>query len=242
MKKSKFQIGQTVTVIDKGCRYPGYHEMAKIMRLTNWSPNGSMQNGGIATIVAVELHPDSSRKTYLYGVQLPCGEQEIIGEGGLELYADNCSSTIKISREILNSYWDAATTEQRGYINKHFQLDGTTTADAIKGLRDIACDKWRKIIMSNHPEVFPEDSKYFDLKGLRGDVNGVRLIRDGSCIFTIEEAKAAGFSGNGFIQIADAILGGEYKNRGFYLGDSCNWEFHETKCGGWVVVPTKKGK
>jgi len=232
MKKSKFQIGQTVTVIDAGCRYPNYSEMADKMGLTKWKGDGPIANDDIVKIVAVDVHPSS--KKYLYGVTLPCGAQEIISEDGLKLYADNCSSTVKISREILNGYWDAATTEQREYINKHFQLNGTTTADAIKGLRDIACDKWRKIIMSNHPEVFPEDSKYFDLKGLRGD--------DGSCIFTMKEAKAAGFSGNGFIQIANAIFDGEYKNRGFYLSDSVNWEFHETECGGWVVVPTKKGK
>ena len=232
MKKSEFQIGQTVTVIDAGCRYPNYSEMANKMGLTKWKGDGPIATDDIVKIVAVDVHPSTNK--YLYGVTLPCGAQEIISEDGLELYADNCSSTIKISREILNGYWDAATTEQREYINKHFQLDGTTTADAIKGLRDIACSKWRKIIMSNHPEVFPEHSKYFDLKSLRRD--------GGSCIFTQEEAVAAGFHSSGFIQIAEAILDGSYKNRGFYLSDSVNWEFHETDGGGWVVVPTKKGK
>jgi len=160
MKKSKFQIGQTVTVIDKCHRYPYYDKMAEIMRLTNWSPNGPMQNGGIATIVAVELHPDSYTKTYLYGVQLPCGGQVIIGEGGLQL---STNDIIKINRDTLNSYWDAATMSQREYINKHFQLDGTTTVDAIIKLHSIACDTWKGIIKTNHPDCFPVTKSAIEL-------------------------------------------------------------------------------
>lgn len=230
MKKSEFQIGQTVTVIDAGCRYPNYSEMANKMGLTKWKGDGPIATDDIVKIVAVDVHPSTNK--YLYGVTLPCGAQEIISEDGLELYADNCSSTIKISRDTLNSYWDAATTEQREYINKHFQLDGTTTVDAIKGLRDIACDKWKKIIMSNHPEVFPEHSKYFDLKGLR---------RNGADCFTAEELVGTGLNAS-FLQVANNALDSEYRNKGLYLSMQYNWEFHETEYGGWVVVPTKKGK
>jgi hypothetical protein len=231
-KQFKFQIGDRVVVSDCGQQYSSYDTMALKMGLNKWNSNrtNSVNNGVVATIVARNVHDDE--RVLLYGIESLAGTQHVMSENGLRLREE--SNTIKISREILNGYWDAATTEQREYINKHFQLDGTTTVDAIKGLRNIACDKWEKIIMSNHPEVFPEHSKYFDLKSLKR--NG------GSCIFTHEEAVAAGFHSSGFIQIANAILDGNYKDKGFYLSDSVNWEFHETECGGWVVVPTKKGK
>jgi hypothetical protein len=143
------------------------------------------------------------------------------------------TQTIKITKEQLFAYYEAATDSQKEYMDEHFKLSGTTTIQGIIGLHEIACSKWKSIIKKNHPECFPEDSKYFDLKSLRGD--------DGSCIFTQEEAQAAGLN-NSFLQVANDVLGSKYKNKGFYLSDHYNWEFHETAYGGWVVVPTKKGK
>ena len=234
MKKTRFQIGQTVKITNTGHRYPGYREMAEKMGLTKWMIGKMMRQGDYPTIVAV-VYDDSNRKT-LYGVELG-GQQEIYSESGFLASAIDCDPTsyIHIDRDTLNSYWDAATTSQREYMNNHFQLDGTTTIAAIRGLRDIACDAWKKVITSNHSEVFPEYSKYFDL---------APLLRDGgrhnTCVFTCEQEKAAGVSG--VIMIANAILDGKYRNKGFYLSDNYNWEFHETDGGGWVVVPTKRGK
>ena len=145
------------------------------------------------------------------------------------------TQTIKITKEQLFAYYEAATGSQKEYMDEHFKLSGTTTIQGIIGLHEIACSKWKSIIKKNHPECFPEDSKYYDLKSLRR--NG-----EFSCIFTQEEAVAAGFHSSGFIQIANGVLDGEYKNKGFYLSDSVNWEFHVTEGGGWVVVPTKKDK
>ena len=226
----KFQIGDKVVVSNRGQQYSSYDTMALKMGLSKWTKTNDVDNRTLATIVAKEIHEDGS--TRLYGIETTNGTQHIISENGLRLHEE--SNTIKISRDILNSYWDAATTEQREYINKHFRLDGTTTVDAIKGLHDLACSKWKPIIKENHSEYFPEDNKYYDLKSLRRD--------GGSCIFTHEEAQVAGFNNSGFIQIAEGILDGKYKNKGFYLSDHYNWEFHETEYGGWVVVPTKKGK
>lgn len=63
--------------------------------------------------------------------------------------------SIKISRDILNEYYDAATTLQREFINEHFKLNGTTTVESIIGLHDLACDTWKNIIKENHPNCFP---------------------------------------------------------------------------------------
>jgi len=65
------------------------------------------------------------------------------------------NKTIKISRELLNEYYDAATTFQREFINEHFKLNGTTTVESIIGLHDLACDTWKNIIKENHPNCFP---------------------------------------------------------------------------------------
>jgi len=228
-KQFKFQIGDRVVVSDCGQQYSSYDTMALKMGLNKWNSNrtNSVNNGVVATIVARSVHDDE--RVLLYGIESLVGTQHVISENGLRLREE--SNTIKISRDTLNSYWDAATTDQREYINKHFQLDGTTTVDAIKGLRNIACDKWKKIIASNHPEVFPEHSKYFDLKGLKRGLN--------SDCFTAEELVGTGLN-RGFLQVANAVLNGEYRDKGLYLSDLYNWEFHETEYGGWVVVPTKK--
>lgn len=63
--------------------------------------------------------------------------------------------SIKISRDILNEYYDSATLFQREFINEHFKLNGTTTVESIIGLHDLACDTWKNIIKENHPNCFP---------------------------------------------------------------------------------------
>ena len=67
----------------------------------------------------------------------------------------NIKKSIKISRDILNEYYDAGTTLQRDFINEHFKLNGTTTVESIIGLHDLACDTWKNIIKENHPNCFP---------------------------------------------------------------------------------------
>ena len=62
---------------------------------------------------------------------------------------------IKISRTLLNEYYEAATASQREFINDNFTIDGTTTVESIIGLHNIACDTWKNIIKENHPECFP---------------------------------------------------------------------------------------
>jgi hypothetical protein len=71
------------------------------------------------------------------------------------------SKQIQISRELLNEYYNAATTPQKEYLTKYFKLDGTTTVEAIRGLHDIACEGWKPKIKKNHPDCFPI-TKYFD--------------------------------------------------------------------------------
>jgi hypothetical protein len=73
------------------------------------------------------------------------------------------NKTIKISRELLNEYYDAATTFQRDFINEHFKLNGTTTVESIIGLHDLACDTWKNIIKENHPNCFPTTKSAIEL-------------------------------------------------------------------------------
>jgi hypothetical protein len=62
---------------------------------------------------------------------------------------------IKISRTLLNEYYEAATITQQEFINAHFKIDGTTTVESIIGLHNIACDTWKPTIKANHPDCFP---------------------------------------------------------------------------------------
>jgi hypothetical protein len=70
---------------------------------------------------------------------------------------------IKISRTLLNEYYEAATASQREFINDNFTIDGTTTVESIIGLHNIACDTWKPIIKDNHPECFPVTKSAIEL-------------------------------------------------------------------------------
>jgi hypothetical protein len=70
---------------------------------------------------------------------------------------------IKISRTLLNEYYEAATASQREFINDNFTIDGTTTVTSIIGLHNIACNEWKPIIKDNHPECFPVTKSSIEL-------------------------------------------------------------------------------
>jgi len=73
------------------------------------------------------------------------------------------NKTIKISRTLLNEYYEAATASQREFINDNFTIDGTTTVASIIGLHNIACDAWKPTIKANHPECFPVTKSAIEL-------------------------------------------------------------------------------
>jgi hypothetical protein len=75
----------------------------------------------------------------------------------------NTNKTIQISRSLLNEYYEAATMDQREFINNHFKIDGTTTVESIVKLHNIACDTWKGIIKDNHPECFPVTKSAIEL-------------------------------------------------------------------------------
>jgi hypothetical protein len=136
--------------------------------------------------------------------------------------------TIQISRTLLNQYYDAATVEQREYIINHFKLDGTTTDKAIRELHDLACKDWKPKIKANHPDCFPEKSKYFDFS---------KYVNKHGCdgIVSSNVADSLGLCKN-FIQ----VRGSSTKNnlRAFYLTSEYNWELIK-EGGATVLIPTK---
>jgi len=138
------------------------------------------------------------------------------------------TKSIQISRKLLIEYYEASTTPQREYLTKHFKLDGTTTDEAIRGLYEMACSKWKPRIKKNHPECFPEDSKYFDFLEFLGRKS---LIED-------EVADLLGMNRD-FIQIRKASS--EYGNRSFYLDSDYNWELIQDG-DNKILIPTKKVK
>jgi len=141
--------------------------------------------------------------------------------------------SIQISRELLNEYYDAATTPQREYLAEHFKLDGTTTDEAIRGLYDLACVLWKKKIKKNHPDCFHEDSKHFDFSS-RGTLRGI--VSD-------EVADSLGMK-HDFIQIRNNSDNPETHYRSFYLSSKYDWKLvqdgPETNGAAWALIPTKK--
>ena len=143
------------------------------------------------------------------------------------------SQKITISRELLNEYYEAATDNQRKFINDNFKINGETTIAAIIELHALACEKWKPIITKNHPDCFPEESKYFDLTKL--------AIQDNSVLFSNDKAKEIGFKDNNFMQILiSSAPSEELRNKGFYLSRDYNWEFTKLSNGGCMLIPSRK--
>jgi len=138
--------------------------------------------------------------------------------------------TIQISRTLLNEYFDAATMSQQEYLTKHFKLDGTTTDEAIRGLCELACNTWKPKIKANHPECFPEDSKYFDFSKHTNQYGCDSIVSN-------NVADSLGLCRN-FIQVR--ISNTENNDRSFYLDRRYNWELVKENEEAMVLIPTKK--
>ena len=146
------------------------------------------------------------------------------------------TKSIQITRDLLNQYYDAATTPQRAYLTEHFKLDGTTTDEAIRGLYEMACSTWKPRIKKNHPDCFPEDSKYFDFSG-HVEKNGyVSVIPE-------DAAESLGLNHN-FIRVRHNPKNEKTHCRSFYLDSSYNWELvqdvAENGDAVMALIPTKK--
>ena len=212
--ETKFKIGDKVKVIDSDNCYGHYDAMADQMGLKNWKVGNNLSDGDEGMIVAIEKHPDLGK--IIYGMYTN-GREYIMNVDGLELVRDNTSGpivdtnkTIKIDRTTLNEYYDAATAEQKKFLNDNFKLDGTTTVKSVRELHDIACEKWKRIIKKNHPECF-EDDKHFTREELQNMFNVDIMIRNS----------------------------GDYMNKGFYLQSCYKWEIKTDSLGVQVLIPTK---
>jgi len=139
------------------------------------------------------------------------------------------TKTIKIPHSLLVEYYNAATTPQKEYLSKHFKLDGTTTDETIRGLYELACSTWKPKIKANHPECFPEESKYFDFSkhtNLHGYHN----------IVSSDVAHSLGLCRN-FIQVRNSDT--KNSDRSFYLHSDYNWELVKD-AGAMILIPTKR--
>lgn len=148
-------------------------------------------------------------------------------ENNTNMKTPNPDTEIKIGRDLLNQYYDAATSEQREYINNNFKVDGTTTVQGIIGFHDIACATWQPKIKANHPECFVVESKEFDFSKMR-------------CknLFNKDVIEALGIGcDNQFLEVRN---GGEYQTKAFWLTDELNWELKKDSEGEWVLIPTRK--
>jgi len=140
--------------------------------------------------------------------------------------------TIQIPHSLLIEYYEASTTPQREYLTKHFKLDGTTTDEAIRGLYEMACSKWKPKIKANHPDCFPEDSKYFDFSEHTNQYGYDSIVSS-------DVAHSLGLC-RGFIQVRGASTS-ENDRRAFYLTSEYNWELVNDN-GAMTLIPTKKVK
>lgn len=146
------------------------------------------------------------------------------------------TKSIQITRDLLNQYYDAATTPQREYLTVHFKLDGTTTDEAIRGLHDLACSTWKRRIKKNHPDCFPKDSKRFDFSNCVGKKGFKGIVSN-------DVAESLGMREN-FIQIRNNVTNQETHYCSFYLTSDYDWKLVQdgTESGGtvWTLIPTKK--
>lgn len=139
MKENKFKIGDKVRLINKG-----------------YLTSNSIGYEGIITNTC-----SRGEKSYykldnqFWDWSLESDLELVLKENNMDI--DKKQTPIKIHSDLVFTYFKAADDIQKIYINNHFQLDGSTTVEAIKGLYDIACEGWKPKIKANHPEVFKED-------------------------------------------------------------------------------------
>ena len=79
----KFEVGDTVEVIDQGEHYSSYELMANAMGilLPAWKRH-AIKNGYIGEVISRKVHGDGN--DILYGVQFSNSDINIIGESGLK--------------------------------------------------------------------------------------------------------------------------------------------------------------
>jgi hypothetical protein len=177
-------------------------------------------------------HPDDESKYYGGSIAQCLDDYPQFVEITLEQFREitnsnqtTMSKSIQISRKLLNEYYDASTSEQKEYLIKYFKLDGTTTVEAIRGLHDMACEGWKPKIKKNHPDCFPEESKYFDFS------------EHASSIISEDVCRSLGL-GKDFIQVRNSS-NPETDKRSFYLSPTYNWELVRDG-NATVLIPTKK--
>jgi len=140
------------------------------------------------------------------------------------------TTAIQISRNLLNEYYEAATTPQKEYLSEHFKLSGWTTIGAIRGLYDVACNDWKTKIKANHPNCFEPKSKEFDF--------GDYVAKNSKCILKAHAGEELGL-GYDFIEVRVDRCS-DYYHKGFYLNSKYNWELITDNENQKVLVPTKK--
>jgi hypothetical protein len=99
----------------------------------------------------------------------------------------------------------------------------------------MACSTWKPKIKKNHPDCFPEDSKYFDFS----EHVGKRIVSVDVC-----ESLGLAETDRSFIQVRNNSDNPQTHHRSFYLSSYYNWELVQdgTEDGRTVMVliPTKK--
>ena len=108
-------------------------------------------------------------------------------------------------------------------------MDGTTTDEAIRGLYELACGGWKPKIKANHPECFPEESKYFDFSKHTNQYGCDSIVSS-------DVAHSLGLCRD-FIQVRAGSS--KYSDRAFYLTNDYNWELIK-EGGAMTLIPTKK--
>ncbi len=74
-----------------------------------------------------------------------------------------------------------------------------------------------------------------DLTLLTKEINQLLTTVEKDRPIDLSDMKIEGFQNNLMVRGS-----GEYKNKGFYLSDACNWELKTDSQGLLVLVPTRK--
>lgn len=151
--ETKFKIGDEVKVIRQGTSENSIGFIGKVADIYN------IENDECRQYQIGEKKELGSNWSYESDLELVTEDFKrlVLKEGNMKTKKE---TPIKISRSLVNTYYEAATDTQKAYIVEHIKIDGSTTVEAIKGLYDIACHNWKPKIEANHPEVFKSTVKW----------------------------------------------------------------------------------
>jgi hypothetical protein len=108
-------------------------------------------------------------------------------------------------------------------VSDEYTVDKQFIIDAHKA----ACSEWKAKLEAKYPDVF---NKEFNISALTTLSNNK--------LFTNEQAEAAGFVDDRFMEVRTSSCSDGFGGKAFWLDSRYGWELKKVESGGMLLIPT----